>query len=333
MAHTDGPQSLTTRCLDVLFARTAGSDPAPDVLPGAWTSPPHPPAPPPAFAPPLPPRGGQTSFPHPPPTLETAEGLQAAYDWFRAEKARLDDFTRGQFAAVHAQHQALLTKHMRDQEALALRDQELNREMQYLLAQTAVVQKRSRELAEWEKSLSEQSAHLAESQAELLSLQQTSAFLQKDTEAQCAALARLREEAEQLRQSEANAHAAFADFDAELRERRLEWERKGAALEKRRASMEQRLAELEKAEEADRRRALELEEWEDRLRQELEAQERQQTVERHELRRLRDELEAKADEKVRQRLAELDDLEARLRQEAEAALRTELGKNRPRLRA
>ena len=97
--------------------------------------------------------------------------------------------------------------------------------------------------------------------------------------------------------------------------------------------MEQRYADLEKAEEAARGRTLELDELEERLRQEIEAQERRQAVERQELRALRDELEAKADEKSRRRLAELDELEERLRREAEAAQRTGLGISRPRLRA
>jgi hypothetical protein len=265
--------------------------------------------------------------------LNTPEDVQAAYDWFRAEKTRLDEYTRTQFAAVHTQHQALLAKHMRDQEALALRDQELNREMQYLTAQTAVLQKRTRELAEWEKALSEQTARLTAVQAEVLNLQQTSDFLQKDTEAQCAALAQLREETEQLRSSEATARAAFESFDAELRARREEWEKKGAEVDSRRASLEQRYAELERAEEAARRRALELEEWEERVRQELEAQERRQAIERQELRGLREDLEARAEEKLRLRLAEIDELEERLRQEAEAVQRSAAGPNRPRLRA
>jgi hypothetical protein len=228
----------------------------------------------------------------------------------------------------------LLAKHMRDQEGLALRDQELNREMQYLLGQTAVLQKRSRELAEWEKALGEQSARLAEAQAELFSIRQTSEFLQKDAEAQCVALARMRDEAERLSQSETAARAALDTFDAELRERQQEWEKKGAEVERRRVSMEQRYDELEKAEAAARRRALELEDWEERLRQELETQERQQAAERQELRRLRDELEARADEKLRRRLAELDEMEERLRQEvvAQATRNAAADKNR-RLRA
>jgi chromosome segregation ATPase len=333
MANTDGTHSLDTRCLDVLFARTAGAASGPDTVPDVWVAPPRPAEPAATFSPALPLPGGQRNFPQTPPALETPEGVRAAYEWFRAEKARLDEFTRAQFAAVHTQHQALLAKHMRDQEALALRDQELNREMQYLMAQTAVLQKRARELDEWEKALGGQSARLAEAQAELLSIQQTKEFLHQDVEAQCAALTRLRDEAERLRQSETTARASFADFDAELRERRQEWENKGAELEQRRASMEQRYTDLEKAEAAARRREAELEEWEERLRQELEVQERQQTAERQELRRLRDELDAKADEKMRQRLTELDELEERLRQEAEAARRTGLGINRPRLRA
>jgi hypothetical protein len=70
---------------------------------------------------------------------------------------------------------------------------------------------------------------------------------------------------------------------------------------------------------------------EERLRQEIEAQERRQTAERQELRRLRDELEAQADEKLRRRLAELDEVEERLRREI--ALQAEPRNNRPRLRA
>jgi hypothetical protein len=285
-----------------------------------------------ATAPPLP-AGGRPGFPQPPPTLESPEQVQAAFDWFRAEKARLDDYTRAQFAAVHAQHQALLAKHMRDQEALALRDQELNRELQYLSAQTALLQKRSQELADWEQALGERTARLTQAQAEVLSLQQTSDFLHQDTEAKCAALARLREEAERAGASEAAARAALANLDAELLARRQEWEKQGAVLEHRRDAMEQRYADLERAEEAGRRRARELEEWEERLRHELDDQERRQNAERQELRRLREDLEAKADEILRCRLAELDELEERLRQEAEATPPRKAESHRPRLRA
>jgi chromosome segregation ATPase len=310
MAHTESTQSLHARCLDMLFARSAVADPAPAPLPPVLTAPTRPAGP--AALP-----GREFSGPQPPPELDTPEGLRAAYEWFRSEKARLDEYTRSQFAVVHAQHQALLAKHMRDQETLALRDQEVNREMQYLAAQAALIQKRSQELSEWEKALSEQAERLAGAQDELLRLQQTSEGLQKDTEAQCVALAKLREEAERLRAGKAAARGGFGAFEAELRQRQQEWEKKGADIEQRRAAMERRCTELEKAEEAVRRRTRELDELEEQLRQEIEAQERKQTAERHELRALRDQLEAQADLRAKQRLAELDDLERRLLREAE----------------
>jgi hypothetical protein len=102
-----------------------------------------------------------------PPKLSCEDDLRIAYEWFRAEKARLEAYTHGQFAAIHNQHQALLAKHVRSEEALAVRAQELNREIQFLASQSAALQKRSREMSDWEKALAAQTAKLSQTHEEL----------------------------------------------------------------------------------------------------------------------------------------------------------------------
>src|SRR5262249_27450192 len=98
----------------------------------------------------------------PPPLLETSADLKVAYEWLQAERQRLEVYTRSQFETIQQQHQALLAKHFRGEETLALRSQELNREMQFLGSQAEALQKRARELAEREAALTAQMQKLAD---------------------------------------------------------------------------------------------------------------------------------------------------------------------------
>src|SRR5262249_52743631 len=82
--------------------------------------------------------------PQPPPKLESPADLQAAHEWLQTERQRLEAYTRNQFAAIQQQHQALLAKQFRSEEALALRAQELNREMKFLASQAEALQSRAR---------------------------------------------------------------------------------------------------------------------------------------------------------------------------------------------
>src|SRR5262249_40470375 len=127
MSHTGDAQSLHARCVDLLFAQTLESRPVIETVPRMMVAQPS------AygsvgagFAPGLHP---SQASPQEPPTFTSQADLQTAYEWFRAEKARLEAYTHSQFTAIHTQHQALLAKHVRSEEALAIRAQELNREI------------------------------------------------------------------------------------------------------------------------------------------------------------------------------------------------------------
>jgi hypothetical protein len=57
-------------------------------------------------------------WPEPPPKLEDATDLQAAYEWLQSEKGRLEQYTRSQFAMIEEQHQAMLAKHFGNEQTL-----------------------------------------------------------------------------------------------------------------------------------------------------------------------------------------------------------------------
>ena len=77
-------------------------------------------------------RAASYKGPEPPPALEDPANTKAAYDWFQSERARLEEYTRYQFAAIQQQQQAEMVNYYRREEALVQRAQEVNREMQFL---------------------------------------------------------------------------------------------------------------------------------------------------------------------------------------------------------
>src|SRR5438132_14032154 len=158
MAASDGGNADRALSIDWLFAQLPGQDAGhrtPMPLPGG----------PIAGTPLAEPSGGAPApaivWPQAPPALEDPSDLESAYEWLRAEKQRLEEYTRSQFATIQEQHQALLNKHFHSEQSLALRCQELNREMKFLAGQAETLQRRARELAEREAALSEQMARLA----------------------------------------------------------------------------------------------------------------------------------------------------------------------------
>src|SRR5438309_2337827 len=102
-----------------------------------------------------------------PPTLENPGDLQVAQEWLQAERQRLEAYTRSQFAAIQQQHQSLLAKQFRSEEALALRAQELNREMKFLASQAEALQSRAHQLAEREMALSAHMERLVSAEQDL----------------------------------------------------------------------------------------------------------------------------------------------------------------------
>jgi chromosome segregation ATPase len=229
-------------------------------------------------------------WPQPPPAVNDSNDMQVAHQWLQAERKRLEEYTRDQFALIQQQHQALLAKHFRSEEAMALRAQELNREMQFLASQSKTLQERARELSERESALALQMNKLAEAHQELIESRQVSAPLQQDRESRRALLEQLRAEAAELQARGAGGRAEAEALETALRQRQEAWERKHAQLMARQVEMEQRYEALEKNEAAAKRWLRELEELEDQLRTEFEQQEHRLASERREMEALRSRL-------------------------------------------
>jgi hypothetical protein len=238
----------------------------------------------------------QVVWPQPPPTIEDASDLQVAYLWLQNERRQLEQYTRIQFEMIEKQHQAMLAKHFRSEQMLALRSQELNREMQFLASQAEALQRRSRELTEREAVLAGQMERLACAQEELLGVERTGANVRQDTEPQRISLEMLRAGTAQLKAVDAAAQARFDTFEAQLKERQAAWEKKQSEMITRQAQMEERYKVLEKAEGAAKHRQAELDELENQIRKELEGQEEQLTRDRREVEQMRAQLRCRARE-------------------------------------
>src|SRR5260370_3088950 len=100
-------------------------------------------------------------WPRQPPALEKPEDLRAAYEWFQAERMRLEEYTASQFETIRQQHYQVLAKHYQSEADIARRVQEVNREIQLLSAHGETVKERARGLAEWEAALTAQTERLA----------------------------------------------------------------------------------------------------------------------------------------------------------------------------
>jgi DNA repair exonuclease SbcCD ATPase subunit len=280
MSGTNLTDSPRTQCLDSLFAQMAGES-----LSGARSPSRHVNGPrfPESFT------TNERSAPaldaptKPPPELKSPNDLSAAHQWLQNERARLEDYTRQQMARIQQQHQALLAKEYSIEEALVVRSQELNREVQFLASQAQVLQARARQLTEREAALADQMGKLSRAQEEFLVIQQTSNDMQKDTEVQHAYLEGLLAETALLQAQEASVRGKFATCEAELKERQQAWEQRQIELDERQIEIEERYVALERAEQAVQRRMAELDEMEDRLQQEVETQEKQLHRERQDL--------------------------------------------------
>jgi hypothetical protein len=282
MAVSSWPSPFHPETLDRLFERlprhwqgavipaelyegaTGGSQPA--VLPSMMAAPPS-----------------RYDGPEPPPALDQPGGLQAAYQWLQAEKERLDAYTRAQLDFIQQKHQEDLQNHYRNEANLVLRAQEVNRELQFLTAQSEALQARARALSESEAALSHQMEKVQRAQEEFLNIQRSSANLQQDTEVQRTLLENLRHETADIQATRAAAHAEYETVARRLEERRQTWERKQEEITARQAALEERCRTLEQGEAAARRRQAELDELEERLCHELETQQTQLAKERKEI--------------------------------------------------
>ncbi len=229
-------------------------------------------------------------WPSPPPPLKGPEDLQAAYEWLKNERGRLEAYTRSQFETIRRQNQAIMEKHFRSEEVLAVRSQELNREMQFLATQTEALRRQSSDLAERERALAAQVEKLSQAQEDLIATQQANQSLQDNVSRQRSVLENLRRETAELQSFDASEHAKLDSLETVLRQRQQEWEQKQRELTARQGEMEKRFSALQKDESAVERRMRELDEWESRLRDELEQWERELILERRDLDKLRTEL-------------------------------------------
>jgi hypothetical protein len=219
----------------------------------------------------------------PPPTLQDPADVEVAHEWLKSERARLEAYTRSQFAAIQQQHQSLLAKQFRSEEALALRAQELNREMKFLASQSEALQNRARELAERETTLTMHMEKLASAEREFLAVQQTGNNLGEVAEGHRALLEQLRADMARLQAAGADARTEASAFEAALKERQEAWEQKHAAQVARQEEMERRYEALERGEEASQTRLAELNDLEELLRTEFDQEEKRLAQERQEI--------------------------------------------------
>lgn len=279
MSVSNGQHCLQAPAVDWLFAQAIGE--------GAETGRPAPkpnghagPAGPAAGARPDPASFQPKEWPDPPPELADVPEYQKAYRWLQGERQRLDEYTRKQFATIQQQHQALLAQHFRNEEALALRTQELNREMAFFSAQAKIIQDRAGNLARREKALAEQVDKLRQVQRDL---PPKGVSPSAAAEAQRVILEELQAETARAQTDGVATHEDLAGVETALKERQAAWEKKQAEIGERLAQMERRYQALEKAEDAARRRLAELDELEHRLEKEFEKQERQLALERRQI--------------------------------------------------
>src|SRR5262245_36355796 len=111
---TPAPQAPDpTEAVDFLFSHFSGGPTGPPPLPGL-------PSTPLGQAPDL-------ASPEEPPALQKPGDLQAANDWLRRERHRLEAYTRTQLARLQREHQALVGQNYINEQTLILRSQEMSR--------------------------------------------------------------------------------------------------------------------------------------------------------------------------------------------------------------
>jgi chromosome segregation ATPase len=234
--------------------------------------------------------GGGPHFseaPQPPPPLQSAEDMQAAYQWLQAERQRLEEYTRNQMAYIQGQHQDMLAKLFRSEEHVTLRYQEINRERQLLAAQSEALQKRSAELGQLEQSLASHVQELAVAKEKKSALVQASDALRQEIDGRRQVLEQLHPEVARLKQVEVSLRTELETVHLRIQQERQAWEKDQADLATRQSQVEQRYRALEANETAAQRRMKELEEWEERLHRDCEQQDKQLAAERRELDALR----------------------------------------------
>ncbi len=290
MSELNGAPSPYTRCVEWLFAHLDDSETASPLQPTSGRT-----------GPPQQPVTLPENWPSAPPPLNNADDLRNVLEWFRAERTRLDEYTGQRLRDIQDQHYQVLASHYQSEAVMVRREQDVNRELQFLAAQTEELQARARGLVEWEEALAAQTERLA-------ALQGGSAVAGGQDE-----LAALRQAVSDRRLSEAAARARFEASQSLVKERQAVWEKKQAELLARQAELERRCRELQKTEEALQRRITEMDEVEDRLLRAFDKDEKRTEIEarQEELNRRYRELQ-RGEEALRRRLAEIEEIEEEL---------------------
>ncbi len=288
MGEFASPPSPYARCVEWLFAHLDDTETAAPIQPTP--------------APAGPPQRNSLpeDWPSAPPPLKNADDLRNVLEWFRAERMRLDEYTRQRLRDIQDQHYQVLAHHYQSEAEMVRREQDVNRELQFLATQTEELHARARGLVEWEEALAAQTERLATLQA--------SGAAPAEPEDR-AALAALRQAVSDRRLSEAAARARFEASQALVKERQAVWEKKQAELLARQGQLERRCRELQKTEEALQRRIAEMDEVEERL---LRACDRDENQARQEELERRSRGLQRAEEILQRRLAEIEEIEEEL---------------------
>jgi DNA repair exonuclease SbcCD ATPase subunit len=274
MAAVNGSLAQHVQSLDWLFGQMAnqGSETIPSthfMVEGAAAPPTQPRQP----ADQMPP-----DWPQLPSILQQSPEGRTAYEWLRAERQRLEEYTRSQFALIRQNHQAVMARNFQNEEALTRRTQTLNADVQLLASQAHSLEERTQTLAQRESAIEARMGALASVQDELRAAEQARDAIRIEVERQQTILNDLEAQAARVQQGL---------LQADLEQRWQAMNEKQAELTARQSQMENRYQALEKAEAGAVRRAAELDELEYRLGKEFEKQERQLALERREIEALR----------------------------------------------
>jgi chromosome segregation ATPase len=221
------------------------------------------------------------------PSLPSLSDWQTEYQWVLEERRRLEAYTVSQFALIKQQREELLGRRAGIEETLALREQELNRQLRLLAEGSETQEKRNRELAEREAALAAQMETWAAARQELQALQQINSTLQTENEAQRILAEELRIQVAHLQEAVRAGRSELAVIEQVVRRRQQAAEEERGELAAARRQLEQRFAALEKAEESFRRRTAEIDQLEVQIRLELEQREQQVALEHKELEKAR----------------------------------------------
>ncbi len=302
MTGRSDPHASTTQYIDQIFTAVGGGAAQCDTVPMNAPSPPIP-------VPALPTAQIVPNHPakepaHPAAALNPNADLTSEYAWLREERDRLEAYTRGQFALITQQREEFLARRTEVEAGLALREQEIHRQMKLLTDRAELLQRHEQDRAKGEADLALQQEKLANLVQQLRQLEQTKAKLQSDLGQQRLLLEHLRFQGTQLQEAARAAQAEFAAFEKALHNRRQAWQDEQANFTARREQLDQRCLAQEKAEESLRRRESELDQMEAELRCEIElreqqlARERQLAREQQELERARSQRRTRAKQPV-----------------------------------